>query len=263
MCRSTDRLPQHDWDGSISKGTNLGTTIRCAVAFGAHRLFLVGGGRGGRVRVGTHGAFGANHFLPQRTFLSWEELRAAAHGEGWAVVGVIPEGDEEAGSVSVAVDSRPFDRPTVFCTALKGKRLTPPQRAACDSFVHVRFPHASPCRPAFLARTAVLDTDILLSIALHHFQSWAQCQANSVKGQKYVLGARTLTGAVDEEERRRLQEERARYKARADILGEGREQSEGQEEDGAGEGDDGGGRAGWSSLWGEEEEEEENDGEEA
>lgn len=175
-----------------TQGTNLGTTIRCAVAFGAHRLFLVGGGRGSRVRVGTHGAFGANHFLPQRTFFNWEELRAAAHGEGWAVVGVVLEGEEKGEAIeeaaaadaeaatpvaSVPVDARPFQGPTVFVTALKGKRLSPQQRAACDGFVHVRM--ANPrCRQAFLTRTAALDNDVLLSIALHHFASWGCSQAN-------------------------------------------------------------------------------------
>lgn len=77
----------------------------------------------------------------------------------------------------------------------------------------------------------------------------------SVKGQKYVLGARTLTGSVDDEERRRLQEERTRYKARADILGEGRQAEE------EGEGGGGGGEGGnWGSLWGDDGNDDEDEG---
>lgn len=242
---------------SRHQGTNLGTTIRCSVAFGAHRLFLVGGGRGGRVRVGTHGAFGSNHFLPQRTFFSWGELAEAAHGEGWSVVGILPEGEASeagGGAVSARVEARPFTGPTVFVTALKGKTLSAAQRAVCDAFVHVRVPNPR-CRAAFLGRAAALENDTLLSIALHHFASWGRCEANSVRGQKYVLGARTLTGAVDDDERRRLQEERARYKARADILGEGREGEEAEEGEEEGKGQAGGG--GLSGLlWGDEEDEE-------
>jgi len=51
---------------------------------------------------------------------------------------------------------------------------------------------------------------------------------------------------VDAEERLRLQEERARHKATADVLG--REEEAGQEEQEE--------EAGWSSLWGDDENEE-------
>lgn len=145
------------------------------------------------MRVGTHGAFGANHFLPQRTFFSWRELREAAHGEGWRLVGVAMEGDCDASSVSV--DARPFEGPTVFVTTLKGKSLSAEQQAACDAIVQVRVPNPA-CRPAFVGRrTAALESDVVLSIALHHFASWGRCQAN--RWVDYIETCQQRPGSFD------------------------------------------------------------------
>lgn len=211
--------------------------MRCSVAFGAVRLCLVGAGR---PRVSTHGAFGSHHYLLTRAFSTWAGLRQHAQ-DGWdcQVVGICLE----ATPGSLPVHTRPFQGPTLFVTPTKGKTLSEEQRGVCDALVHVPITGGHAAEAAFAPRgPLVLDTDVALSIVLHHFTAWAQCRANAFRGQKYVLGVGAKTGEVEEEERHRLQAERRQQRETADIFS----RENGEEE-------------AWPGLWGQADEEEEEE----
>lgn len=147
--------------------------MRCSVAFGAACLFLVGVGR---PRFSKHGSFGSHHYLSTRGFPNWDALRQHADAHKRRVVGICLERSEG----SLAVHTRPFEGPTIFVTSTKGKTLTEEQRAACHTLLHVPIMGGPAADAAFSpsAGGLTLEADVALSIVLHHFTAWSQCQAH-------------------------------------------------------------------------------------
>lgn len=147
--------------------------MRCSVAFGAACLYLVGVGR---PRFSKHGSFGSHHYLPTRAFSSWQALRLHAEAQKCRVVGICLE--RSLGSLPV--HTRPFEGPTIFVTSTKGKTLTEEQRAACHALVHVPIMGGPAADAAFSTSGGglTLEADVALSIVLHHFTAWSQCQAH-------------------------------------------------------------------------------------
>ncbi|TFJ84354.1 hypothetical protein NSK_004342 [Nannochloropsis salina CCMP1776] len=101
-----------------------------------------------------------------------------------------------------------------------GKTLTTEQLQACHFLVHVRVAGGPAADAAFstLGGGLTLDTDVALSIVLHHFTAWSRYNTHRFCGQKYVKGQARKKGQFEDEEQQRLRNERRQQRLKADIL---------------------------------------------
>lgn len=156
-----------------SNRNNLGTVIRCAVAFGAQAVVIVGASR-----FSTHGAHGAQKHMPVVHFPTFEQAVARMRELGCSVLGIAATNESHEGSV--AVDTRPFNGPTAFVVGdLQHGELSSELAALCDGVVHVSLPSSPEVQ-------RLVHKDSKLSIALHHFTAWSGYKEHEFQEHKYV-----------------------------------------------------------------------------
>ena len=112
--------------------SNVGTIMRCAVAFGATSVILVGS-----ASVSTHGAHEAKKHVRMVHFYYWHECIAYVKGKGCTVVGISPY---ELPGTSCAVQRVGFGAFSVAFVVGERQGLSEEQVRVSDVVAHVAFP---------------------------------------------------------------------------------------------------------------------------
>ena len=193
---------------NIAKKHNVGTIARCATAFGAREVVLIGSKQ--------YNAFGSHGADAHVAFSHYDTLVAARDGlrneKGVTkILGV------EIVAGAAPIETHPFDGPTAFLCGNEGDGLTDAQKAICDGFVYVR-QHGP--------GTASLNVAVAASLAMHHFSIWAKYPERERRGEKYVVAPppmrthkRGMVGEDPEEVRRRRAAKRAEREAETEEQG--------------------------------------------
>jgi len=159
---------------NIAKKHNVGTIARCATAFGAREVVLIGSKQ--------YNAFGSHGADAHVAFSHYDTLVAARSGlrdeKGVTkILGV------EIVAGAAPIETHPFDGPTAFLCGNEGDGLTDAQKAICDGFVYVR-QHGP--------GTASLNVAVAASLAMHHFSIWAKYPERERRGEKYIVAPKPM-----------------------------------------------------------------------
>ena len=154
---------------NIAKKHNVGTIARCATAFGAREVVLIGSKQ--------YNAFGSQGADAHVTFSHYDSLVEARErlrrDKGVTkIVGV------EITDGAVPIETHPFDGPTAFICGNEGDGMSDAQKAICDGFVYIK-QHGP--------GTASLNVAVSASLVMHHFAQWAGYQERARVGEKYVV----------------------------------------------------------------------------
>ena len=156
-----------------SNKNNLGTIIRCAVAFQCRAVIIVGA-----PRFSTHGAHGAQKHMPVVHFLSYSDAISRMRELGCRVLGIAATSTSFPNSQPV--NTRRFQGSTAFVMGDQQYGESSPELASlCDGIVHVSFPAAPEVQ-------ALVHKDVKLSTTLHHFTAWANYEERVFEEHKYL-----------------------------------------------------------------------------
>ncbi len=155
------------------KHVSIGTLLRCACAFGAKEIIVVGCSV-----YSTYGAHGAQKHMPIRHFYTWvEALHYIKIERECEVVGI-------ASSVS-ASSTAIFDveyKSGNVCFVVENK-LGSQLQSVCDKLCHVPIPN--------LGEESVVHMDSKVSACLQHF-----CTYSTFQTIPYIDGKHQMNGAV-------------------------------------------------------------------
>lgn len=158
----------------VTKNQSIGTLIRCACAFGAKEVLIIGSSS-----YSTYGAHGAQKYMAVRHFYSWQEAIDYVKGTCQCqVIGI-------STSVSAISSSQPITTVeyepnlNVCFIASNSNRagLSIEVIYKCDKIVHIPFPN--------IAQESCVHVDSKISICLQHFSSSASFQSTPFQGGKY------------------------------------------------------------------------------
>ena len=152
-----------------SRNQNIGTTLRCAIAFGAKALLVVGSDK-----FSTHGAHGAQKHIQIQHFFYWMECVDYLRSRECIIYGVV---DKDAISKNVPVRSVVFRCSSAFIIPINGN-LKEDQITVCDQLVYVEFPSE---------RLERVHNDVKSSICLHHFASTVVRPEREFVHEKFLI----------------------------------------------------------------------------
>jgi hypothetical protein len=156
-----------------TRRTNIGTTLRCAVAFGCEAMIIVGD-----INYGTHGAHGSQTRIKVIHFNSWPEFQQFARANNCLTYGIVDTNFPRPYSLDSQVEF-PHDKQIIFLTGIKSQ-LSEEQIEVCDAFIAVSF-----CGGIQFAKH--VHGDVKLSICLHQCASSRKMDEGSFVGEKYLL----------------------------------------------------------------------------
>jgi hypothetical protein len=169
------------------RNKSIGTLMRCAVAFGASIVVIVGS-----PKFSTHGAYEAKKFIKVIHFFYWKDCIDFVKSRGFTVYGISPrrlglDSDCETPSdksrsgtlSSVAADDLIFGRN--FAAFIVGEKegLTVEQISLCDTVLHIGFPHQD--------MEEYVHYDSKIAICFDHHASSSGFSQRSRQGEKYTL----------------------------------------------------------------------------
>lgn len=155
------------------RNQNIGTTLRCAVAFGATSLIIVGSDK-----VSTHGAHGSQHHLPILHFFYLEECKTYLRSKKCWIYAIVPPTETTKFSNVVNIQRVTYSGACAFVLASKFG-LSMDQAGICDSLVSVAFPKKEFSRDVLY--------DVTVSIVLQHFTTLMQYQERHFTGEKFIV----------------------------------------------------------------------------
>lgn len=170
------------------RNKSIGTLMRCAVAFGASLIVIVGS-----PKFSTHGAYEAKKFIRVIHFFYWKDCVAFVKNRGFSVYGISPRAlgirahadsvnAEEVGASlvsSVAVEDMVFDKTFVAFIVGEKEGLTAEQESLCDTVLHVGFPQPE--------LEEFVHYDSKIAICFSHHASSAGFSQRSRQGEKFTL----------------------------------------------------------------------------
>jgi len=151
---------------------SIGTLIRCAAAFGAKAIIVVGS-----LKYSTHGAHGAQKHLPIIHFFYWSECKKYAYENGYAVVGI---SSSHFYPDIQNLSTYQIPNSVIFVVGSRGPLLTLEQRDICDVIVEVTFPISDR-----LAQK--INYDVIVSLCFNHFALKCKFSQISLQGEKYTI----------------------------------------------------------------------------
>lgn len=191
------------------KGTSVGSVLRCASAFGATQLLIVGS-----PKFGTHGAHGAQNYIPIVHFYYWSECVEYVRERGCSLVAVTPfalrpDTAEAGGPTSLSVDTFSFSKNTCFLIGDKDG-CTAGQLAIADEILHVESPN--------LAYNSFVRYDAKISVCFQRFCIDMASASSEHHGEKHLLGAPAAGQYI---QLKRVLYSKAKYAEEATIGDEG------------------------------------------
>lgn len=165
-----------------SRRTNIGTILRCAVAFGCKAIIIIGD-----KDYGTHGAHGAQTRIKVLHFYTWMEFNQFSIDNNCYVYGIINSLSDSLNSNSSTLCSEigkttifQSNKNIIFIVGNKFGELSFIQKEVCNEFIIVSFSGGDK-----FSRYVLIDTK--LSICLHHYAASQGMVENSFIGEKYIL----------------------------------------------------------------------------
>jgi hypothetical protein len=167
------------------RNKSIGTLMRCAVAFGASMIVIVGS-----PKFSTHGAYEAKKFIRVMHFFYWKDCTDFVKKRGCIVYGISPrrlvigvQNNQEIASDS-AGSSYPIEEVSFcenFAAFIVGEKegLTSEQISISDKVLHVSFPHQN--------LEEFVHYDSKIATCFHHYASSAGLSQRSRQGEKYTL----------------------------------------------------------------------------
>lgn len=159
------------------RNKSIGTLMRCAVAFGASMIIIVGS-----PKFSTHGAYEAKKFIRVIHFFYWKDCIEFVKSRGCSIYGIssrrlerIADGVDETSAVEYVSFTGSF---AAFIVGEK-EGLTAEQISLCDVVLHIRFPNQK--------FEEFVHYDSKIAICFHHYASSVGFQQRSRKGEKYTL----------------------------------------------------------------------------
>mmetsp|Transcript_6242 Transcript_6242/g.9414 ORF Transcript_6242/g.9414 Transcript_6242/m.9414 type:complete len:215 (+) Transcript_6242:37-681(+) len=156
-----------------SRKTNIGTILRCAVAFGCDALCIVGCNS-----FSTHGAHGSQSHISILHFYYWTDFQDFVKERGCPIYGIANQPDIHSSATSAAVTD--FHHSAAFIVGNKNCELSPPQEEIVDHTVFVPFSGRSDV-------VYYVNIDVKVSICLNYFAMTKDFSESSVEGEKYVV----------------------------------------------------------------------------
>jgi hypothetical protein len=187
------------------KRMNLGTTIRCGVAFAIDNLVVIGS-----PKFGTHGAHGSHKYIDAMHYFYWDNFFADMKSQGVTTVGISPRilaPSTSGGSSSKTLDSIRFTQGCNYAFV-----LDPPNSQSydggsilrrCDHILHVNYP-LGPAANEFILY------DASVSLVLLKLRTDTNTVPHAFSSEKFLLaeaprrhGVRTMdaerVGSIDPE----------------------------------------------------------------
>lgn len=165
---------------------SIGTLLRCASAFGASCIIVVGS-----PQYSTHGAHGAQNHIDVIHFYYWKECLEYCRERGYAVYSISPSrlAAETLGvpSGSKSVDTHDFQNTSSCFIVGEREGLTTEQLSISDVVFHVDIP----CMQ--FEDKVVYDSKV--AICLQQYASTADLAPRSHENEKHVLGERDFRRA--------------------------------------------------------------------
>jgi hypothetical protein len=152
---------------TIGKKSNVGTVLRCAVALGASALIVVG-----NKTFATHGAHGAQCYLPIIHFYTWQEVKEFSASNMCSIYGLVSPlytEDRAPPKTATSLDIITFAANAVFMIGDKYCQLTDSQISVADELIYVDFP-GGPKLGSLLTRDLQLSICLNRFAACHHFE---------------------------------------------------------------------------------------------
>ena len=169
------------------RNKSIGTLMRCAVAFGASIIVIVGS-----PKFSTHGAYEAKKFIRVIHFFYWKDCIEFVRSKHFIIFGISPRSfgnkcnfNSESISnkvlltSSVPVESMTFDKRCVAFIVGEKEGLTSEQISLCDTVFHVGFPS--------MELEEFVHYDSKIAVCFHHYASSVGFSQRSRKGEKYTL----------------------------------------------------------------------------
>ena len=167
------------------RNKSIGTLMRCAVAFGASIIVIVGS-----PKFSTHGAYEAKKFIRVIHFFYWKDCIEFVRSKGFTVYGISPrslgsqadsspESSNMDSGASIAVERGTFKTARVAFIVGEKEGLTAEQISVCNAVLHVRFPH--------MELQEFVHYDSKIATCFHHFANSAGFAQRSREGEKYTL----------------------------------------------------------------------------
>lgn len=167
------------------RNKSIGTLMRCAVAFGASMIAIVGS-----PKFSTHGAYEAKKFIRVIHFFYWKDCIEFVKKRGCLVYSISPrrlgfssqnkEGNvADSACTSYPIEAVPFCEN--FAAFIVGEKegLTLEQITISDRVLHVTFPHQE--------LEEFVHYDSKIATCFHHYASSAGLSQRSRQGEKYTL----------------------------------------------------------------------------
>jgi tRNA G18 (ribose-2'-O)-methylase SpoU len=159
---------------------SIGTYLRCASAFGADTIAVVGS-----PLFSTHGAHGAQNHVQVVHFYYWKDCVEFCREKGCNIFAISPavvQASSERIVGSYSVDSFVFSSLSACFIVGEKDGLTREQLDIADCVLHVDVPNAT------FADNVVYDSKV--AICLHHFAVSTEMQAGTFHNEKHALGER-------------------------------------------------------------------------
>lgn len=167
----------------IRKGQSIGTLIRCATAFGARALIIIGS-----KSFSTHGSHGSHRRLKIIHYYYWSELmeQMKVRDPSIRIIGISPSAPLTVEHNFQTTDSISHTSNCCFIVPDLKMGFTDEQRAFCDSYVYVKVPNQN--------REMLLHWNTKVSLALQSFASTKGLIQTAYHGNKYDVVERLDAG---------------------------------------------------------------------
>ena len=149
---------------------NIGTILRCATAFGAHALVIVGSNK-----IGTHGAHGAQNRIQIVHFYYWNDAVAFLRQQNCSLYTLLSQ--PTAGERCVNFEKAAITANTALILRARGE-VTEEMCRIADQCVYIQFPGDSQAAEK-------VRMEVRLSICLHLYRCIHPSVANTFSGGKF------------------------------------------------------------------------------
>jgi hypothetical protein len=165
----------------VAKYQSIGTLIRCACAFGAKEVVIIGS-----LSYSTYGAHGAQKYMTVKHFYTWmEAMNYVQVTCDCEVIGISTVTSESSVPI-FCMDYKTKPNVCFVVTSSNKVHLSPEIKVFCDKIVHVPFPNTN--------EESSVHIDSKTSICLQHYSSSASFLPTPFLDGKYATSTPVFVG---------------------------------------------------------------------